>query len=40
LPPFVVDRLRFLRGPGESYSNVIQRLVEQEGSHARHSLAG
>jgi len=27
LPPSVVDRLRFLRGPGESYSDVILRLV-------------
>ena len=26
-PPFVVDRLRFLRGPGESYSDVIIRLT-------------
>jgi hypothetical protein len=36
----VVDRLRSLRGPGQSYSDVILRLVEQEGSHARSSLAG
>jgi hypothetical protein len=28
LDSFVVDRLRFLRGPGESYSDVILRLVE------------
>jgi hypothetical protein len=27
-----VDRLRFLRGRGESYSDVILRLVEIEGS--------
>jgi hypothetical protein len=27
LPPNVVDRLRFLRGPSESYSDVILRLV-------------
>ena len=27
LPPSVVDRLRFLRGPGESYSDVILRLA-------------
>jgi hypothetical protein len=26
--PNVVDRLRHLRGPGESYSDVILRLVE------------
>jgi hypothetical protein len=26
----VVDRLRFLRGPGESYSDVILRLVGME----------
>jgi hypothetical protein len=26
-PPFVVDRLRFLRNPGESYSDVIIRLT-------------
>jgi hypothetical protein len=27
----VVDRLRSLRGAGESYSDVILRVVEQEG---------
>ena len=27
LAPTVVDRLRFLRGPGESYSDVIVWLV-------------
>lgn len=30
LAPAVVDRLRFLRGPGESYSDVILRLAEDE----------
>jgi hypothetical protein len=25
--PTVIDRLRFLRGPGESYSDVILKLV-------------
>jgi hypothetical protein len=28
LEPHVVNRLRALRGPGESYSDVILRLVE------------
>ena len=28
----VLDRLRCIRGPGESYSDVILRLVETEGS--------
>jgi hypothetical protein len=32
LEPRVVDRLRYLRGPGESYSDVILRLVEMEGA--------
>ncbi len=27
LAPAVVDRLRYLRGPGESYSDVILRLT-------------
>ena len=27
LAPNVVDKLRFLRGPGESYSDVIMRLA-------------
>ena len=36
----VVSRLRAMRGRGESYTEVILRLVEQEGSHARRSLAG
>jgi len=31
LAPAVVDRLRAMRGPGESYSEVILRLVEAEG---------
>jgi hypothetical protein len=35
-----VSRLRAMRGRGESYSDAILRLVEQEGSHARRSLAG
>ena len=28
LEPNVVDRLRAMRGPGESYSDVILRLIE------------
>ena len=36
----MVSRLRAMRGRGESYAAVILRLVEQEGSHARRSLAG
>ena len=28
LPPAVVNRLRFLRGPSESYSDVILRLAK------------
>jgi hypothetical protein len=31
LAPNVVDRLGAMRGPGESYSDVILRLVEPEG---------
>jgi hypothetical protein len=31
LEPAAVDRLRFLRGAGESFSDVILRLVETEG---------
>jgi hypothetical protein len=31
LDPFVIARLRFLRGPGESYSDVILRLVADAG---------
>jgi hypothetical protein len=30
LEPHIVDKLRALRGPGESYSDVILRLVEFE----------
>jgi hypothetical protein len=30
LTPHVLNRLRALRGPGESYSDVILRLVEAE----------
>jgi hypothetical protein len=30
LEPHVLNRLRALRGPGESYSDVILRLVELE----------
>ena len=30
LEPHVVNKLRALRGPGESYSDVILRLVESE----------
>ena len=29
LEPSVVDRLRAMRGPGESYSDVILRLAEE-----------
>jgi hypothetical protein len=32
LSPNVVDRLRFLRGPGESYSDVILRLTAEKWS--------
>jgi hypothetical protein len=32
LDAFVVARLRFLREPGESYSDVILRLIEASGS--------
>jgi hypothetical protein len=32
LEPTVVDRLRAIRGPGESYSDVILRLVADGGS--------
>ena len=32
LEPRVLDRLEAMRGPGESYSDVILRLVEIEGS--------
>jgi predicted CopG family antitoxin len=28
----MIDRLRSLRGPGESFSDVILRLVETEGA--------
>ena len=31
LEPRVVDRLRALRGPGESYSDVILRLASESG---------
>ena len=31
LPPNVVDRLKAMRGPGESYSDVIIRLAKEEG---------
>jgi hypothetical protein len=34
LPPNVVDRLRAQRRPGESYSDVILRLVGMEGACA------
>jgi hypothetical protein len=30
LQPRVVDRLRSLRGPGESYNDVILRIAEQD----------
>jgi hypothetical protein len=32
LAPAVVDRLTAMRGPGESYSDVIMRLVGMEGA--------
>ena len=32
LEPHVVDKLRAMRGPGESYSDVIVRLAEADGS--------
>ena len=35
LDPFAIARLRFLRGPGESYSDVILKLVETEQGHGR-----
>ena len=28
----ILDRLRYMRRPGESYSDIILRLVETEGS--------
>ena len=31
LPPSVVDRLKAMRGPGESYSDVILRLAKGDG---------
>jgi hypothetical protein len=31
LAPDVVDRLRAVRGPGESYSDVILRIAASEG---------
>jgi len=34
LKPNVVDRLRAMRGPGESYCDVILRLVADAGSDA------
>ena len=30
LEPHMVNKLRYLRGPGESYSDVILKLVELE----------
>ena len=36
----MADRLGAMRGPGESYSDVILRLVATEGDRARRSLAG
>ena len=35
LEPNVVDRLRAMRGPGESYSDVILRIAEQQALAAR-----
>ena len=35
LEPNVVDRLRALRGPGESYSDVILRLALESGQEGR-----
>jgi hypothetical protein len=34
LDPSVIDRLRSLRGPGESYSDVILRLASEGGRTA------
>ena len=36
----VIARLRSMRGQSELFSEVILRLVEREGSHARRGLAG
>jgi hypothetical protein len=33
LEPHVVNKLRALRGPGESYSDVIMRLAEDQTTH-------
>ena len=35
LEPYVVDRLDQLRGPGESYSDVIMRVAEARSYDAR-----
>ena len=35
LEPNVVNRLRAMRAPGESYSDAILRLVESDGACAR-----
>jgi Putative antitoxin len=35
LEPDVFDRLRALRGPGESYSDVILRLASRSGQEGR-----
>ena len=39
LEPNVVDRLRAMRGPGESYSDVILRLVADAGERRMRPLA-
>ena len=38
LDPFVIARLRFLRGPGESYSDVILRIAAQTQEAIHHGL--
>jgi hypothetical protein len=40
LAPVVVDRPRAMRGPGESYSDVIMRLGDDEGLTVRHARRG
>jgi hypothetical protein len=35
LEPHVLNKLRALRGPGESYSDVVLRLVEMEAKGRR-----
>jgi hypothetical protein len=37
LEPRILNKLRYLRGPGESYSDVILRLVEIEAMRAENA---